>query len=326
MSFDAIIGQENNKNFLNRAMERDRLSHAYLFTGEKGTGKTTMARIFSMGILCTGSKPHPCGVCLSCRQIKSENSNHPDLKWVEPTGSSIKIKTVREVTSDIVFEPYQGDMKVYVFDEIDKMTEAAQNALLKTLEEPPSHTVLIMTADNESGILSTVWSRSIILHFAPISMVEVMHAMEINNAEPDKVWAKVSGGVPGLAIELSKSDDAVKARELAFEIISNIREGDIVNIWSYVDILSAKDINLDYIFDMLEIILRDMFVWKISTDHKSIINIDRKELLEERSRYFTSARIKDMIEAVEYAREGLSGNANKSLVIENLFFKMVGRS
>ena len=157
--FQDIIGQEQICEHLQTALKLQKVSHAYIINGERNSGKKFIARIFAMALQCTGEGEKPCQVCRSCRQALSEN--HPDIiRITHEKPNSIGVEDIRtQVNNDMGIKPYQGPYKVYLIEEAEKMTVQAQNALLKTLEEPPEYAVFLLLTDNPNKMLPTIRSR-----------------------------------------------------------------------------------------------------------------------------------------------------------------------
>ena len=166
--FQDIIGQEQICEHLQTALKLQKVSHAYIINGERNSGKKFIAQIFAMALQCTGEGEKPCQVCRSCRQALSEN--HPDIIWVtHEKPNSIGVEDIRtQVNNDIGIKPYQGPYKVYLMEEAEKMTVQAQNALLKTLEEPPEYGVIILMTSSLEALLPTIQSRCVLLNMRPV--------------------------------------------------------------------------------------------------------------------------------------------------------------
>ena len=141
-------------------LEKDRMAHTYLFTGPEGSGKISLVESFAKALNCEkGKRFEPCD-CLSCRKI--EKKNHPDVKWLgdDPKARSIKIEEVRNLLHEASLRPYEGKWKVFVLQGADRLTIEAANALLKTLEEPPEHSVFFLLVENKAHVLPTIESRA----------------------------------------------------------------------------------------------------------------------------------------------------------------------
>ena len=166
--FREIIGHKKEIAHLEQAIRADKVSHAYIFNGDKGTGKKTLADAFAMTLQCSGEGERPCGECHSCKQAMS--GNHPDIIYVrheKPT--SIGVEDIRDqLTGDIQIRPYNGKYKIYIIADAEKMTVQAQNAILKTIEEPPAYAVIILLTTNDQIFLDTIRSRCVTLNLKPV--------------------------------------------------------------------------------------------------------------------------------------------------------------
>lgn len=168
-----IIGHQQIIEQLQHTVASDRIAGAYLFVGPTGVGKETVARYFAQLIFCQqeAQPPTVCGACLACRKVDS--GNHPDLQFIRPDGSELKIGQIRELQKQIIYEPLEANRKVYILTDVDRMNDPAENALLKTLEEPPASSVLILLTSNIRVLLPTTRSRCQILQFHPMSPQEL---------------------------------------------------------------------------------------------------------------------------------------------------------
>ena len=166
--FQDIIGQEQIKEHFRNALSTGKVSHAYLINGEKSSGKEFIAKVFAMALQCEKGEAEPCQECHSCKQALSDN--HPDIiKVVHEKPNSISVDDIRkQVNGDVALKPYSSARKVYFIPEAEKMTVQAQNALLKTLEEPPSYAVIILLTSNVNTLLPTILSRCVTLHMKPV--------------------------------------------------------------------------------------------------------------------------------------------------------------
>lgn len=168
MSFADVKGQDRAISFLKNAISGGKVSHAYIFLGPSGVGKRPAALNFAKALNCfSESGERPCDACASCR--KTDNGNHPDIMLLKPEKgvASFKIEKIRELIGQICLKPYEGRKKVYIIDEASSLTREATAALLKTLEEPPSDSVLIMLFESLQYVPRTILSRSQIVRFSP---------------------------------------------------------------------------------------------------------------------------------------------------------------
>jgi DNA polymerase-3 subunit delta' len=248
-----IIGYQQIVGELQRTVASDRIAGAYLFVGPMGVGKETVARYFAQLIFCQQDTEPPtvCGTCLACRKVGS--GNHPDLQFIRPEGSLLKIGQIRALQKQIIYEPFEASRKVYILTDVERMNAEAENCLLKTLEEPPASSVLILLTSNVEALLPTTRSRCQILQFHPIPTQELAEILiDRFSVAPEQATtlAIAAGGAIGKALtQLEKGNmlteevpDILKETDLlaAFRLAENLKDnpetlGDLVT-W-YRDLL-----------------------------------------------------------------------------------------
>ncbi|MDE0470093.1 MAG: DNA polymerase III subunit delta' [Candidatus Poribacteria bacterium] len=205
-----IIGHQQIVEQLQRTVASDRIAGAYLFYGPEGVGKETVARYFAQLILCQQKTQPPtvCGTCLACRKIDS--GNHPDLQFIHPEGRQLKIGQIRELQKQIIYEPLEASRKIYILTDTERMNAEAENCLLKTLEEPPASSVLILLTSNIRALLPTTRSRCQILQFHPMPPQELAKTLvEKFSVPPEQATtlAIAADGAIGKALtQLEKGD------------------------------------------------------------------------------------------------------------------------
>ena len=209
---DMMLFNRTEKEKLLSEIASGKLSHAYLIEGGEGCGKTYFARFAAAAVLCTGDKP-PCGKCPSC--VKALAGSHPDLFYFSPDKkASMGVETVRDIKKSLFFMPNDGDRKVYIIDDAQKMTVQAQNALLKFIEEPPASVLFFIVADKKESLLPTVVSRTRIISLAPSDNADIrrflMSESKKSGGEQIDEAINMAEGSPGKALKLlcstSKSD------------------------------------------------------------------------------------------------------------------------
>lgn len=164
--FEDIIGNQQVKEELTKIIEEEKILHSYMFVGIEGIGKQMIAKKFAQMILCTNGGRKGCNTCKSC--IEFTSNNNPDFLYIEPDGNNIKIEQIRYLQRKIQEKPIISNRKVYIINDADKMTTEAQNCLLKTLEEPPEYSTIILIGSNQNLFLNTIKSRCMIISFKPI--------------------------------------------------------------------------------------------------------------------------------------------------------------
>lgn len=205
-----IIGHQQIVEQLQHTVASDRIAGAYLFVGPTGVGKETVARYFAQLIFCEQDAQPPivCGECLACRKVNS--GNHPDLQFIRPEGSLLKIGQIRELQKQIIYEPLEASRKVYILTDVERMNAEAENCLLKTLEEPPASSVLILLTSNIRALLPTTRSRCQILQFHPMPTQELTEILvERFSVAPEQATtlAITADGAIGKALtQLEKGD------------------------------------------------------------------------------------------------------------------------
>ncbi len=213
MSFREIIGQEISLSILENSLKADRIAHAYLFIGEEGVGKSLTARNLAKILNCEGNSIDACDQCLSCRKI--DRFIHPEVRWFKPDGISqtIKIEHILELQREISLRPAEGRKKIFIFLEAERMNREAANAFLKTLEEPPGESVLILISSFPERLLPTVKSRCQVIRFSLIPQPIIERFLRENlgcSEEEAKFLSLVSEGRLGQAVRLKEERDGKK--------------------------------------------------------------------------------------------------------------------
>jgi len=217
MSFDSFVANKLAISMLKKALESKRIASAYLFQGPDGVGKSLAALNFAKALVCEKEGTDACGVCSSCRRVDS--GNHPDVHWYKPEGRVrlVKIKTVRELIAQTGLKAFEAKWKVFVIVEADRMKVETQNAVLKTLEEPPGQSVLILISSNPAGLVPTIVSRCQEIRFLPIPRDELEEAI-VEKWGPDRqeahLVASLACGSMGSASRLLERDNLGRRRDL----------------------------------------------------------------------------------------------------------------
>lgn len=247
MNFSNIVGNIEIKNYLAKNIEKNNILHSYLFVGTDGIGKSLIAKEFAKAILCIGNKKETC-TCKSCTCFNGEN--HPDFDFINKDGENIKIETIRNITEKVIEKPIISSKKVYIINDCDKMTKEAQNCLLKTLEEPPEFTVIILISSNENLLLNTIKSRCMIVNFKNIKDDE-LKKYAINqigyDAITDNLLKSFDGSI-GKAIKLKDNKDNYLKIE---DFLLNLDKKDLIEVMLDGKIIYDKE----NIYDILDYII-----------------------------------------------------------------------
>lgn len=300
MYFEKIKGQNFAKKYLTNSIKSNMVSHAYMFEGPNGIGKNTMARE------------------LAAILLEMENLfNSPDYIEIKPDGNSIKIAQIRKLQSDILVKPYKS-YKIYVIDEAQKMTVEAQNALLKTLEEPPKYAIIILITDNKESLLDTIKSRCEIIKFTPIPMQEVASYLTMNGIDSKRasLLANFSRGSMKKAIELSESEEFHLMREKVQKYVEIFLNGNLIEI---MDIQSSIEKYKDQITNILDLLInyfRDIMMVKENVDNSMIINLDRLIFVKNMSNKTTYSQLSKIIDIIEETKNKLRSNCNFNISIQ----------
>ena len=210
--FNDILGNDLMKEQFSNALETGQISHAYLVTGEKGMGKKTFAQAFCLMLFC-GKRQGEEDACLNCPDCKKILSrNHPDVIWVtHEKPDSISVDEIREQVNDTVgIRPYEGKKKVYIIDEAEKMTQQAQNALLKTLDEPPEYAVILLLSGDVKQLLPTILSRTVKISIKPRTDKQIREFLEAHYEVPEDrmdICVAFARGNLGKAIALLTNEE-----------------------------------------------------------------------------------------------------------------------
>ena len=234
--FSAIIGEDALISKMKAVAKSGNVAHSYLIAGDRRSGKTTLARCFAKALQCEGEGDKPCGNCLSCMQ--ADAGNHPDIIELQREKPEIiGIDDIRRgLNDDIVVRPYRSERKVYLIDDADQMTVNAQNALLKTLEEPPSYAVIIMTATSAESLLPTILSRIVTLPVRPVPDGTIKRYLMRNLEIPDykaEAYVAFARGSLGRAADLVTNSVFEERKNEAVELLKNIDKVDLGSFYEF---------------------------------------------------------------------------------------------
>ena len=323
--FKDIAGHEKIKEHLHKAIETDRVSHAYLFSGEAGMGRKTLAKAFAMTLLCEEGGSEPCLKCHACRQVMS--GNHPDLLFVgHEKQASIGVDDIRKQIHDtIMIRPYSGGRKIYIVDEAEKMTVQAQNALLKVVEEPPSYGVMLLLATNEDSILPTILSRCVRLKLKPLkdSLVKDFLVDSFGNGESKaEVYAAFARGNLGTAIHLASSEEFQNMYTEFISMMKHLQEMDITELLLFIKKMKEESRDIYRCLDFIQLWYRDVLMYKVTQDINLLIFREEFHTMKAMSANTSYEGLERILQAVDKARIRLEANVNMELAMELMLLVM----
>lgn len=319
--FQDILGNDMVKDHFKKAIEGHKVSHAYILTGEAGMGRKSIANAFAMTLLCEKGGSEPCMVCHSCKQVLG--GNHPDLIYVtHEKPASIGVDDIREQINDtIMIRPYSSYYKIYIVDEAEKMTVQAQNALLKTIEEPPSYAVILLITINQEAFLPTILSRCIQLKLKPLKDFTVKSYLTEHLHVPDKeaeICAAFARGNLGKAIHLSSSDEFKELYQKVMSVIKSVGDMDITMLLDCIREIKDQKFEMNDMLDLMQLWFRDVLMFKVTKDMNLLIFRDEYKAINEMGQKYDYAGLEEILNAVDLARTRLEANVNMELAMELL--------
>jgi DNA polymerase-3 subunit delta' len=320
MTFDTITGHDRQKTILLRAIERRRIAHAYLFSGPDGVGKKLMAVAFARALLCQTGEG--CGHCAACRKV--DHDNHPDIHSLNSHGAAIKIEQIRDLQKKLSLRPLEGERKICLIDGAEQFTTGAANALLKTLEEPQSGTLIILLTSQPEKLLSTIRSRCQNLPFLrlPKQLLATILAqqLELNETEAT-VLAALSEGSFKKALGPNRELYLEKRRKL-IQSLSALSSGSIIPTFTFADELETEKELLYDILDIFQAFYRDLLLLKHNSPVDELVNIDLLDILNPQVESTTITGLLDKLKALETARYHLQRNVNRRLALEVMLMRV----
>ena len=324
-SFRDIIGQEQIKEHLQSAIAAGKISHAYIINGEKASGKEFIARVFAMTLQCERGETEPCGQCRSCRQALSDNQ--PDIiHVVHEKPATISVEDIRsQINSDVGIKPYSGPKKIYIVSEAEKMTVQAQNALLKTLEEPPEYAVILLLAGNVNGLLPTIVSRCVVLTMKPVSDELIKKYLMEQLKVPDykaEVCAAFARGNMGKAKALAASEDFEKVKSEAVSLLKYARDMELWEIIAAIKKITEYKMEVNDYLDIMAVWYRDVLLFKATNDVNHLVFKEEIQALRTAAGRSSYEGIESVLEALEKAQNRLNANVNFELTMELLMMEI----
>lgn len=323
--FDRIIGHERPLNMVKAMLARGRLPHALLITGPAGIGKYTLALALAQAVNCEQpERGEPCGICPACGKI--ERGAHPDVVVLEPEGRTrvIKIDAVRELRNQVAYHPFEGRTKVFIIRQAERMGNEAANALLKTLEEPPPQSLILLTAPEETDLLPTVVSRCLRLGLAPLSRQLIIDWLrrerDIDESEA-RLLATLAGGCLGRVTDIEPVETRDKQREIV-EKLGSLTASRSRETLTWAEELAGAEEERPRFFDLARFWYRDLMILAANGGEHHLVHTDFKEELHRRVKGHGPETFIAALKEIDDAEEALERMVRPDLVMENLMFNL----
>ncbi len=320
MTFDQILGHDAQKDLLRRALNSGRLAHAYLFEGPEGVGKRLMALALVRAVFCENGSG--CGNCTACRKI--DHNNHPDLHIVEPEGSFIKIEQVRDLQKELSYRPLEARQKICLIDGADLMNPAAGNALLKTLEEPQGHTLMVLLSCRPEALLTTIRSRCQRIPFSRLPYRLLLNVLrdrlEIDDREAHLLAALSEGS---LNKALGKDRDFyTQKRPVLLKRLLGLSLGNMAPLMELAQEIAEDKESCPDFLEILLAFYRDALLAQQGRPENEWVNLDLKDGIRHLATQTTDMLLVQ-IESIEACRQQIQRNVNRQLAIEVLLERLV---
>ena len=315
-TFHDIIGQEQIKEHLQNAISAKKISHAYIINGEKSSGKEFIARVFAMTLQCEKGGTEPCQECHSCKQALSDNQ--PDIIYVShEKPNTISVDDIRaQINNDIAIKPYSSPYKIYIMNEAEKMTPQAQNAILKTLEEPPEYAVIMLLTSNVNSLLPNMKpvADDLVRNF-------LMQQLQVPDYKAEVCVAFARGNI-GKAKSLASSEDFDNIKNEALSLLKYIQDMDLSEITAAIKKITEYKLQINDYLDLIAIWYRDVLLFKATSDVNHLVFREEISAIRRVAQRSSYEGIEEVIEALDKAKRRLDANVNFDLTMELLMLEI----
>jgi len=324
LSFGNILGNEHVLKILQNAVSHGNPSHAYILDGAPGMGKKLISEVFAKALQCEHAGDKPCNLCASCRGVNS--GNHPDIIYIRPAKTkSLGVSDVREqISRQTDTGPYKYKHKIFIIEDAHQMTTQAQNALLKTLEEPPGFAVFLLLTTATNTLLPTVLSRAVVLNLRPLPQHVVKAYLTQNLYIEDATasfFSTYAQGNIGLAQQISQSESFAQMRNDTLAIVENIENGGIKHVIQSAAKLELYKNDISICLKLLSLFYRDVLAYK-TCGQAHVLQQDKLTLITTKAETLPVEKLHKNINAIEHAHSNLAANANFGLAIEIMLLSL----
>lgn len=322
MSWTTLIGNDRVKATLKTALAEDRLAHALIFSGPGGVGKRQFALTLAKAVNCETGEADSCDQCAVCRKI--EAGDHIDVRVIQPEGTFTKVGQVRQLVEEANYRPFESRKRVFILEPADTMNEQAANALLKTLEEPPATSLLILITDKLHALLPTIRSRCQIHTFTPLKLEEVEAFLRANYRRPEaetKLIARLSEGRIGRALEIDLSvyrEQRKETLELLKLLVAANNRARLIKAAEYLGRKLSRE-EFEKRLDVLNVVLRDIFCLITQGEATDVLNSDIAPTLRQLAKDWSLARTEHLNAQLETLRRNLQQNVHRQIALEEIF-------
>ena len=319
--FSEILGHEQIIEHLQNAIKLQKVSHAYILDGEEGAGKKLLARAFAQTLQCERGGVDPCGECHSCKQAQS--GNQPDIIEVtHEKPASIGVEDIRgQLCGDIQIKPYSSPYKIYIVDEAEKMTVQAQNALLKTIEEPPAYGVIMLLTTNADAFLPTILSRCVTLKLRPVKNEIIkpylMEKYHIPDYQAEVCTAFARGNV-GKAERLAQSEQFAELKSHLIHLLRHLRDMEIYELTEAVRSAPEYKTEINDYLDLMALWFRDVLLFKATRQIDGLVFAEEINDISAQAQKSSYEGLERILKALEKAKVRLKANVNFELTMELL--------
>jgi DNA polymerase III subunit delta' len=325
MGFGEIVGHARQLELLRAALAKGRLHHGYLFVGPAGIGKRTIAMALAQAVHCGETHSEGCGRCADC--VRISDGNHPDVRVVQPLEGKkeISIQQVREIERELRYRSFGGRRKITIVDPAGAMNASAQNALLKTLEEPPENSLIILIAPNMGELLPTLRSRCLRLSFAPLSrsaVVGFLQTREKRDGAKADLLAAMSMGSIGMALNLDEQE-VIEKRRTWSAVLGELTRGDYQGAIAAAEPLAADREGVLEFLRWAESWYRDLLVHGVTREQEGLVNLDMLSHIEQQSARSGGVRALPVLEQIGAATAAIQRNLNRRMVLEKFLFAVI---